>query len=97
MAKDKKNRKPEEEKAPETTENTQPVTEEAENSQETTADEKDKKIQALEDEIKAEKDKYLRLAAEYDNFRKRNAKEREALYGPGPDGRGGCVLSPHPG
>lgn len=81
MAKDKKNSKPEEEKAPETTENTQPVTEEAENSQETAADEKDKKIQALEDEIKAEKDKYLRLAAEYDNFRKRNAKEREALYG----------------
>ncbi len=26
-------------------------------------------------------DKYLRLAAEYDNFRKRNQKERENIYG----------------
>ncbi len=26
-------------------------------------------------------DKYMRLAAEYDNFRKRSAKEKEALYG----------------
>lgn len=30
--------------------------------------------------IKEEKEKYLRLAAEYDNFRKRSQKEREALY-----------------
>ena len=28
----------------------------------------------------AEKDKYLRLAAEYDNFRKRSAKERDKIY-----------------
>lgn len=34
----------------------------------------------LEAALQAEKDKYLRLAAEYDNFRKRTAKEREALY-----------------
>ncbi|MCL2628587.1 MAG: nucleotide exchange factor GrpE [Oscillospiraceae bacterium] len=27
-----------------------------------------------------DKDKYLRLAAEYDNFRKRSAKERETTY-----------------
>lgn len=26
-------------------------------------------------------DKYLRLAAEYDNYRKRTAKEKESLYG----------------
>lgn len=31
-------------------------------------------------ELAAEKDKYLRLMAEYDNFRKRSAREREALY-----------------
>ena len=31
-------------------------------------------------ELKAEKEKYLRLAAEYDNYRKRSAKEREALF-----------------
>ena len=28
----------------------------------------------------AEKDKYLRLAAEYDNYRKRSQKERETVY-----------------
>ena len=31
-------------------------------------------------ELSAEKDKCLRLMAEYDNFRKRSAREREALY-----------------
>ena len=34
----------------------------------------------LEEALKAEKDKYLRLLAEYDNFRKRSQKEREALF-----------------
>ncbi len=35
---------------------------------------------ALKAELAAEKDKYLRIAAEYDNFRKRSQKEREAIY-----------------
>ena len=30
--------------------------------------------------IQAEKEKYLRLCAEYDNFRKRSQKEKESLY-----------------
>ena len=30
--------------------------------------------------IRAEQEKYLRLAAEYDNFRKRSARERENIY-----------------
>ena len=34
----------------------------------------------LKKALDAEKEKYLRLAAEYDNFRKRSQKEREALY-----------------
>lgn len=34
----------------------------------------------LEAALRAEKDKYLRLAAEYDNYRKRSMKEREAMY-----------------
>jgi len=34
-----------------------------------------------EELLAAEKDRYLRLAAEYDNYRKRSQKEREALYG----------------
>jgi len=33
-----------------------------------------------QDELRAERDKYLRLLAEYDNFRKRSAKEREAIF-----------------
>ena len=32
------------------------------------------------DEVATERDKYLRLAAEYDNFRKRSAKERETIF-----------------
>ena len=32
------------------------------------------------DELAAEKDKYLRLYAEYDNFRRRSAKEKTELY-----------------
>lgn len=35
---------------------------------------------ALKAELDAERDKYLRLAAEYDNYRKRSQKEREALF-----------------
>ena len=31
-------------------------------------------------ELAAERDKYLRLAAEYDNYRKRSSKEREMTY-----------------
>lgn len=33
-----------------------------------------------EAELAEEKDKYLRLAAEYDNYRRRSQKEREALF-----------------
>ena len=36
--------------------------------------------QLVEEKLSVEKDKYLRLAAEYDNFRKRSAKEREMIY-----------------
>ena len=36
--------------------------------------------EAAEKLIQAEKEKYLRLCAEYDNFRKRSQKERDTLY-----------------
>ena len=36
--------------------------------------------QALARELEEQKDKYLRLAAEYDNYRKRTAKEKESRY-----------------
>ncbi|MBO7341780.1 MAG: nucleotide exchange factor GrpE [Clostridia bacterium] len=44
-------------------------------------DELSAKLEAAADELAAANDKYLRLAAEYDNFRKRSAKEREGIYG----------------
>ncbi len=40
----------------------------------------EKEIEALKTEIKEINDKYLRLAAEYDNFRKRSAKEKSDAY-----------------
>ena len=36
-----------------------------------------------EEKYKAERDSHLRLAAEFDNFRKRTVKEKEASYGHG--------------
>ena len=37
-------------------------------------------LEAKEKELSEEKDKYLRLLAEYDNFRRRSQKEREGIY-----------------
>lgn len=37
-------------------------------------------LEAKDAELAEANDKYLRLYAEYDNFRKRSAKEREAIY-----------------
>ena len=42
--------------------------------------EPDNLITTLEEALAAEQDRVLRIAAEYDNFRKRSQKEREALY-----------------
>lgn len=39
-----------------------------------------KKIADLEAQLRERDDKYLRMAAEYDNFRRRSREEREALY-----------------
>ncbi len=61
--------KEEETKAPETEE--KPADEKAEKTEET---------KPKTDELAAEKDKYLRLCAEYDNFRKRSQKEKDAIY-----------------
>ena len=40
-------------------------------------------VNPWEEKYNAEHDAYLRLAADYDNFRKRTAKEKDALYGSG--------------
>ena len=77
MAKDKKEKKnaeAEETKAEEVTE------EVAEEPEQETADERDAKIESLEKELAAQKDKYMRLAAEYDNYRKRTANEKLSIY-----------------
>lgn len=39
-----------------------------------------KKLEASEATLKEEKEKYLRMLAEYDNFRRRTAKEKESIY-----------------
>ena len=64
---------------------TAPVEEVAEETAETVAEPTELELaQAETEKVKAElageKDKYMRLMAEYDNFRKRSAREREALY-----------------
>ncbi|MBQ8383181.1 MAG: nucleotide exchange factor GrpE [Clostridia bacterium] len=38
------------------------------------------KLAAAETELAEQKDKYLRLLAEYDNFRRRSQKEKESIY-----------------
>ena len=46
------------------------------------------KLAAAESEAAELKDKYLRTAAEYDNYRKRTAKEREGIYA---DAKADCI------
>ena len=72
-------------------ENTVPVTEETANTEaavEETAPEtfpvtkeQMEKMEGLAKLVADVNDKYLRLAAEYDNYRKRTAKEKESIYG----------------
>ena len=37
-------------------------------------------LESLKDQVAKQEDKYLRLCAEYDNYRKRTAKEKEAAW-----------------
>lgn len=53
-------------------------TPEAESTGETAPDQTE--LDALKAELAAKEDQYLRLAAEYDNFRKRSAKEKESAW-----------------
>ena len=72
MAKKKENRQPEEEQL-ETNET--PVA--------AGAHEAEASAEPWEEKYNAEHDAYLRLAADYDNFRKRTVKEKEAIYSHG--------------
>ena len=51
-----------------------------EQAEEAVCDAQNEKVAALEDELAKTKDQLLRTAAEYDNFRRRSQKEKEALY-----------------
>lgn len=42
--------------------------------------EADKKLEQAKNELAAERDKYLRMLAEYDNYRRRTVKEKEGIY-----------------
>lgn len=64
MSKQKDDETPEQEIPQEVTEEVQEETQE----------------QSPEAAVKAAEDRYLRLAAEYDNFRKRSARERDAIF-----------------
>lgn len=37
-------------------------------------------LEAMKNELSEKEEKYLRLAAEYDNYRKRSAKEKESIW-----------------
>ncbi|MBQ6799301.1 MAG: nucleotide exchange factor GrpE [Oscillospiraceae bacterium] len=43
----------------------------------------DKELEELRGQLAAEQDKYLRMAAEYDNYRKRSMKEKDHIYNDG--------------
>ena len=79
----------EQEEAEVEVENTEPMQDEApetETEEKLSGKEKRKmkkaeaEIEKLNAAIAEEQDKYLRLYAEYDNFRKRSAREREGIY-----------------
>ena len=52
-------------------------------AEEETAEEAAVEVNPWEEKYNAERDAHLRVAAEYDNFRKRTAKEKEASYSNG--------------
>ena len=94
MSKDKK--KPEdmaaeEQKVPQT----QPADEAAEQSVQPEAPAESpnpllEELETLKQNLSEQEDKFLRLAAEYDNYRKRSQKEKESLYA---DARSDTVLA----
>ena len=58
----------------------EPVQEAPQEETFTVTKEQMEKMESLAKTLAEEQDKYLRLAAEYDNYRKRTAKEKEAIY-----------------
>ena len=65
----------------------EPVVEEQDVKQEAAAEPEEtavdpllSELESLKDQVAGQEDKYLRLAAEYDNYRKRTAKEKENAW-----------------
>jgi len=51
-----------------------------EQAQPETAEEQPDQAEQMKEQLAQQEDKYLRLAAEYDNYRKRTAKEKESIW-----------------
>ncbi|MBQ5970315.1 MAG: nucleotide exchange factor GrpE [Clostridia bacterium] len=69
-------------KAPDAETPVTPADEAVQETPETAApDETAQKLAALEEELAAAKEAHIRTLAEYDNYRKRSTKEKEASYG----------------
>ena len=75
--KEKQNETPQQEPAVEEQDVKQEVAAEPE---ETAVDPLLSELESLKDQVAGQEDKYQRLAAEYDNYRKRTAKEKESLW-----------------
>ena len=60
-----------------------PTPEEQVTPAEETVEESTPEVNEWEEKYNAQYDSYLRLAADYDNYRKRTAKEKDAAYGNG--------------
>lgn len=73
MAKNKEEKNLKDQEAPEV------VEQETEEVQEEVQDERSE-VEILEDQLQVEKDKFLRLFAEFENFKRRTAKERMELF-----------------
>lgn len=70
--------------APETPAEEAPQPEQGEESgKKKKAKKAEKELDALRQQLAGEQDKYLRLAAEYDNYRKRSQKEKDHIYSDG--------------
>ena len=69
---------------PETQETEKPAKEEKKKAKESAlkkeVEELNNKVSLLEEKLKAEEEKYLRMLAEYDNFRRRAAGEKDSIY-----------------
>ena len=80
MSEETKNKETTEEVTPETPETAEPVKEPEAKEAQPKEEEKPSELDSVKDQLAKEHDGYLRLAAEYDNFRKRSQKEKDELY-----------------